>query len=353
VEEVRKQLFREAAPLGTAGAAEAKVPAQHGIDAVNSTLRELQTALSRHPIGKTPVNTVVWKAIQLPTRRRHMRAIRALMNADEELWDLPLDRALIEWTSRLKARHRWMWTSALTYAVSLQGAMTQVGVYAPWLAKINLGLSSQWSLYMKGLSMKTKQSRSHHPPPITLDLLKRVIQAEADPKIRAILAILWPLCGRLGDILKLHTGDILQQGTSLRVTFYRGKTIARVGPLTVFTLMDPLLANALRDYCALPSTGPFLFGTTTDQERRQTHQQVRIALQTMNPEFGVRSIRRGGIQALAAAKVADATIMEFSGHQSVATLRRYLVWNTRNLAAKERGETAAAAALVSHAGTTI
>jgi hypothetical protein len=68
---------------------------------------------------------------------------------------------------------------------------------------------------------------------------------------------------------------------------------------------------------------------------------VNIALRTAAPNYSVRAIRRGALQALAEQGVPDEVLMVFSGHVRDTTLHGYLQWTKRSEARRERGFEAA------------
>jgi len=49
-----------------------------------------------------------------------------------------------------------------------------------------------------------------------------------------------------------------------------------------------------------------------------------LALRTANPDYTVRAIRRGALQAMAADGAPDEVLVIFSGHRNMSTLWRYL-----------------------------
>ena len=64
--------------------------------------------------------------------------------------------------------------------------------------------------------------------------------------------------------------------------------------------------------------------------RRLTGATLKLALRTVSPLLEQRSIRRGALQLMASNNTDETTLMRFSGHRRVETLRRYLNWNTVN-----------------------
>ena len=69
---------------------------------------------------------------------------------------------------------------------------------------------------------------------------------------------------------------------------------------------------------------------------------VCAALRTANPEYSVRALRRGALQAMAKSGASEATLMLFSGHKRVDTLMRYLNWGAEAGARQIQAQQAAA-----------
>jgi hypothetical protein len=55
---------------------------------------------------------------------------------------------------------------------------------------------------------------------------------------------------------------------------------------------------------------------------------VRAALRRADPRMELRSIRRGSLLDMAERGVPEVVMLEFSGHTTLAMLRRYLAWGT-------------------------
>jgi hypothetical protein len=70
---------------------------------------------------------------------------------------------------------------------------------------------------------------------------------------------------------------------------------------------------------------------------------VATALKQADPELEQRSIRRGALQHMASdGETSEETLMMFSGHRRVETLRRYLDWGKKHALREGRGKAAAA-----------
>jgi hypothetical protein len=66
-----------------------------------------------------------------------------------------------------------------------------------------------------------------------------------------------------------------------------------------------------------------------------------LALRTANPDYTVRAIRRGALQAMSLDGAPDEVLVIFSGHKSMDTLHRYLNWGAKSAARTGNGFAAA------------
>jgi hypothetical protein len=161
--------------------------------------------------------------------------------------------------------------------------------------------------------------------------MRAAVDAAPDVATKVALALTWCCAGRVGDVLKLQRRDIqldeafLQNGAML-ITFSRGKGALLGQPYTVPTvcLMEwrPLVLRfleGLRPTAWVFPGGSPRFGLLTN-----------LALRTANPDYTVRAIRRGALQAMAADGAPDEVLVIFSGHRNMSTLWRYLNWGARS-----------------------
>jgi integrase len=288
----------------------------------------------------------VWRAVKTRTRRLHKNLLAKLTKADPVLQRLPLDMGIIEFITREKRRANWRWSTTLTYAASLQGALAQLGVYIPGADSIHLSESVNYRSFMKTLGHKTNQSEQRAPKPATLDDIKASIRVTQDVHTKGLLALAWPLCGRMTDVLKLQKTDVQIMGNTITVTYRRGKTIKKRGPYTVSTKAPPMLIAAIQKVLEMTEAHAFIWPAPSQHEQMIMLEKARIALRTADPELELRSIRRGALHALAAAGVEEETLMLYSGHTAVRTLRRYLNWGRKSKAMLEATEEAAEMALL-------
>jgi integrase len=146
----------------------------------------------------------------------------------------------------------------------------------------------------------------------------------------AIIAIAWVTTGRTGSVVQAKVQDFTVRDDTLQLTVRRGKS-ARLGqpPHTITTKMGSFAKYILPAFEPTVPTrdeGRFLFYAPTRQARHNMLEEVKITLRSATGlrEMENRSLRRGALQCLAAAGAPTATLLSFSGHSQLATLKRYL-----------------------------
>lgn len=125
---------------------------------------------------------------------------------------------------------------------------------------------------------------------------------------------------RLPDILQLHPEDVehCPATGSICVTVRRGKVIRHVQPYCLHLPESVRAANALLTYSFQKTPGQPLFDSTTPTTAREI-------LKAIRPDLEIRSVRRGGLQALALLGLDLSEIRRhYSKHSSDAMLLRYL-----------------------------
>lgn len=169
------------------------------------------------------------------------------------------------------------------------------------------------------------------PLPMTTVELDKVILmltqwGRSDPVAlvsRRYLVVWWMTSARPGDA-SLVTMDnvelipIPNDLWKLKVGFREGKSIPIRGPYTVHTATRDTWAKWIGQAKGTHLVPPEI--------RSQVQATTLAAMQIVNAKLEARSVRRGSIQTLSAAKVPEETILAFSGHKSVEMLHRYLDW---------------------------
>lgn len=143
-----------------------------------------------------------------------------------------------------------------------------------------------------------------------------------EPRAMALL-LGWLTAARLGCIRQLSKQHVRWDDKTTSVTFHLGKGARARGPYTVHALpIPPEFKSRWEAYVKSRETKLF--------PRHLTGSSLKNALRTVDVSLEQRSIRRGALQAMAARGVSEETLMHYSGHTQVGTLRRYLNWNAIN-----------------------
>ena len=83
------------------------------------------------------------------TAQAHRRALRQLSALPEDLRDLPVGKALVEWFSRVRGERRWQWTTTVTRMASTHGALRLLPLYTAAPHTILLKQDPTWVMAMR------------------------------------------------------------------------------------------------------------------------------------------------------------------------------------------------------------
>jgi integrase len=172
------------------------------------------------------------------------------------------------------------------------------------------------------------------PPPMTVLEVQQLL-AQRRSTITTLIVTSWTLGQRISDTLQWAATDLHEETPSgtLIVTVRRGKTMS-VSPPYVLALPAGPLTEALK-CLKRKCTATKLFLFTDDNSPRQrdvVKQLVAETLTAIREDLELRSVRRGGLQQMAALGFTFGEIMLFSRHASEDMLRRYLNWGATSTA---------------------
>jgi integrase len=159
--------------------------------------------------------------------------------------------------------------------------------------------------------------------------LHQIENAHSNPILQILLILMWACAGRPGDILQLERGHVqvheARHGapTKLSVLFTRGKVLKMVDPYTIHTAIPEQWAAVLRAHLAQCTT-KFLLHAPRKADRDLLFRTARELLRQVNSKYDLKAIRRGAAQTLARGGVPLPTILLFTRHTTLTTLRRYL-----------------------------
>jgi integrase len=128
---------------------------------------------------------------------------------------------------------------------------------------------------------------------------------------------------RISDTLLLQKDCVRIIGPTLALTFREGKVIPKIGPYTLHLPLNHDLSRPLLQLKGSRDDYPFLF---LDRGITQAMASATIgkALASLRPGLDARSLRRGGLMAMARAGWPDEEICFMSKHATVAMLNKYL-----------------------------
>lgn len=289
------------------------------------------------------------------TRYNHCSLLQHLSEATILFDDhnMPLVDFIIRWLSEVKNRgllhpnwHRGTpksvsWATIEKYANSIAGALRLVHYYTTKIPfGIELAADPQWKVFTEGLKYKAKSSKPHQDLPTKPDEVFEAIRRgmtsdeEIERKAAAVLMWSWLTAARIGDMTQVRIEDIRVNAStgSATVTFRRGKGVRQRADKQAYTLdiligdpssSEPIEKNwwSLAMESMRNSSNGWLWQCQSREERVKLGE---AAAKLLNNAFTQRSIRRGAAQAMARAGISEETIMKFTGHSNVKSLRIYL-----------------------------
>lgn len=272
------------------------------------------------------------------TRQLHRRLIRKITEMPMEWRHLPLATAIIHQLETERRKRKWMSSTMLKYMASTQGALALLPMYTNSAETILLSRCPEWKQAMRAVTKEAKEEIAHVPLALTFQQMQNIVQkaiASENVALAAYLGVTWATCARPGCTLQLQKEDIrFNTQTQVSFTFRRGKGVLFRGPYTVNTELTPQIAQLLRERLAQIGIGTRIW-------TQATRELLLPALREQHTDLCCKSIRRGATQALAEAGVDETTIMEFTGHRKLTTLRRYLNWGKQGAEVRNRMTAAA------------
>ena len=204
----------------------------------------------------------------------------------------------------------------------------------------------------------SQESQPHHQLAATVDDICLGVASSTDLESRVGLILQFYTAARVGDVAQLHVPDLqLDPSTRhVKVTIRRGKVIARRGPYCVntylssdhFQELEAFIDKRARELQRIPQA-PTLFSYSVTQLASIMRCDLRAASPNTAQPLTTRAIRRGALQTMAKNGVPVETLLTFSGHTNVNTLKRYLNFG-RILSVEEAGAQAAARFLAPTSG---
>ena len=277
------------------------------------------------------------------TVKSHLKLLSNLLE-DFELncksdprWETtPLPLVLEAFLRRRSKIRNWKPQSLHRNAASLHGAFANLPMYTNAPTPLHLGQTPMWKLVMSQLKGQANMAQPSGLAAATVEDINLAISSCHDLRTQAALILQWYLGARVGDILRLRVENVyLDSNNALTVRIDQGKVMTKRQPYTVHSYLPPEHANFLRTYVrqlmntVSPDQAQPLFPLKGSNPTFVVpwvlqQQRMRTALRLASPTLNTRAIRRGSLQAMAMQGVPPETLMTFSGHTNVETLKRYL-----------------------------
>ena len=199
---------------------------------------------------------------------------------------------------------------------------------------------------MKFWKLHSNSNQPHNQPAATAAHIYEAIQAvpEHDIDTKFMIALQWVTCSRISDILMLRREDLIWDANKneLAMTVKEGKVMGKVDPYTVHTkVTDEYLQRIFRVFLSKVHRDKDRIFPFTNLPRQKRIDRLNNALKVASPTLTSRSVRRGALQTMATEKTPLKTIMQFSGHKSEDTCKRYLDWGRLHFNMKENASAAA------------
>lgn len=228
---------------------------------------------------------------------------------------------LLDRFEEMRLARKWKFSTARTALGALLGAQKRFGLP---LTREEQTLVNDFS---RALDLKVIAEKVDYPEPLSATDAKATISGlyEANHKQAALwMLIQWATSCRPHCAALLEKSNFHFTKTGISLTFTRGKgAISRRQPYTVHTKVPDNWNNRLRRFVKL-SRDPLF--PSSGREYEALKKLGRCELKKSNKLYKLGSVRRGALEAIAAAGAPLETLMSFSGHKNAATLKRYLRW---------------------------
>lgn len=268
-----------------------------------------------NPLVKLP--SLVRTGMAPGTRSAHRGALNLLSGIQPQL---PLIPAILKHLSATRTIRKWRHSTFMRYLCSTQGALSALPLYRTHTHPIHLQRDPTWQSAIRSAGIAAKEEQPQQPLAASLTETSKALALEPSLPHRVAIILAWVTCARVGCILQLKVEDISTSlpDNTISVTFRRGKSVRTRGPYTVHTAVTTAWMATINRWIATRKS--FIFPTQLQGK------DIKLSLRRAHPRLEQRSLRRGSLQHLARSGVSEETLMLFSGHTQITTLRRYLNW---------------------------
>ena len=303
----------------------------------------------------------IWLSRNKLTFSHHFRVLFQIkfmlqnsVNRDPRWKQVPLVEILILYMERMAQIRPWQQATQFREWCNLVGAFASLPLYSPEVGNaVRLCQSPRWKHAMDHMQKISQESQPHHQLAASVDDICLGVASSTDLQSRVGLILQFYTAARVGDVAQLHVPDLQLDPVTrhVKVTIRRGKVIARRGPYCVNTYLssdhyqelEAYIDKRVRELQLFPQA-PTLFSYSVTQLASIMRTDLRTASPNSEKPLTTRAIRRGALQTMAKNGVPVETLLTFSGHTNVNTLKRYLNFG-RILSVEEAGARVAASFL--------
>lgn len=275
------------------------------------------------------------------TRLDHVRMLKSVAEAArEERDDKELDGPVAEWCLKLLTKRgrirNWAWSTQQSAMATLQSALKYLPVYVRGAPSWRLYEDQHWALASRAVRNRASATLPDQALPATTENVLKACQHAMEhdkPQVAAVMAMTWLTCSRTGSVLGAKFQDVIierdrNKQWTMTLTLLRGKSNRLgQGPHTV----GPVQLMQFEKYVlpilqAQSNPTDFIVHLPTPTAKTNFLASVNDTLRAANDGLPLenRSLRRGSLQTLARSGAQNKTLLAFSGHSSVKSLKRYL-----------------------------
>lgn len=306
-------------------------------------------------IGLRAMPNMIMSGLKYATRLRHLRALRSFKeDLPTQWWNLPLPVAAVKFMERQQQQRAWRDVTAKREMANLTGAFSNLQIYTDLPVGVELMEDRLWRTAMRTAEKRAKlDERRTHPAAKAEEVVKAMELSQDTAAVKVLLVLSWLFAGRVGDVRQLGLEELeirtLRDGRrkTLTATFFSGKAVECGGqPYTLTTLLPDYWVKTIADYIEQrrKETRKLAEGKAKmlfPPREKQLVSRVKEALRMVCPDYSVRAIRRGALQAMGKAGVDLEIIRKFAGHRRLETTRRYLGWDKAHEAGAQQQAEAA------------
>ena len=266
------------------------------------------------------------------TRAEHVRWLRRIGATATQDTEFPANWPAVDFILRMVQKRaterKWRWSTTAKNLEAIAGAFSAIPSYLPKLPQpVALRESPQWVHSCRHAQTKAAGEVPTQARPITKSEALEVCR-RSNRRTAGLVALSWVTTGRPGCVSQLKQQDVQRTGTTIAVTFRRGKRVRLTKrPYTVTTVLGEF-AEFIEPVLDEDRGSEFLFPCGSAQDRQTMLREMVAGMKEVCPDLESRSIRRGALQRMARAGVPASVLLTFSGHGTVQMLKTYLGFGT-------------------------